>query len=209
MRKRNLVVAGLSCAIAASAHAGAFTNPTPTVRYAGGQTILRMELGGNPNYGVLDSRADVAYTGESNTWTFTLPTSIPPSALQGASFRASMIADDHYDLALSLYRFEIRTNGGLVHSGLADLPHGEPFGTIFENWEERDFAVAGPASHTMTFSLRNTSGVGEFDWFAVDSLELRLPGTLSVPEPASWGVAALGAAGLGLARRRQARSSRT
>lgn len=173
-------------AVCQVAHAVPFSNPVPTVSSNPTETILHMELNGFPDYGVPDHAADIAYTGESNTWTFTLPEPLNAADFSSAFFRASLVADDHYGYDPSLYAFNIHTNGNLVYSGPAGLAHGTPLQSVFENWSEQDFPIQLPLQTEMTFSLTNTSGVLEGEWIAIDWIELHLT---PVPEP---GAAILG-----------------
>jgi hypothetical protein len=159
-----------------STRAGEFTNPAPSMTVTPSEMVLHMELNGFNGYGVADAAADIAYAGDSNTWTFAIPGSIDIANYPSAFFRASLVADDHYDGNLSLYGFDVMTNGNLVYSGPADLPHGSPFGSLYSNWVQQDFAVASPLTSSMTFALHNSSQDG--GWIAIDWIELHL-----IPEP--------------------------
>ncbi len=188
-----------------AANAGFFSDPPPVVSTAPEKTVLRMELNGYANYGQADAAADVAYTGESHTWVFTLPISLLSADLSRAYFRAALVIDDHYGVDPARYSFNIATGGSAAFSGAAGMAHGGPFNSVFNNWVVRDYAMAGAAGSPWSFSLLNTSAGAAFDWMAVDWIELHVP-TSAVPEPDGALMLALGAMGLGFqqaARRRK------
>lgn len=166
----NCVSAGVVPATTASY----FTNPDAQVTYSPGEIILRKELSGYPNYGVVDGRSDVLYTGEAATWRFTLPSTIDPATVQSAFFRVAMIADDHYAVDLNAYSLAIWTNEAVrIAPGPARLPHGSPYGSPFTNWTERQYDVClAPSAYS--FTMANPSKTDSGDWEAVDWVELHL-----------------------------------
>ncbi len=189
------LLAAVTCSSAANA--GFFSDPQPIVSTTPEMTVLRMELNGYANYGQADAAADVAYTGESHTWVFTLPSSLLSADLSRAYFRAALVIDDHYGVDPLLYSFNIATGGAAAFSGAAGMAHGGPFNSAFDNWVVRDYAMAGAAGSPWSLSLLNTSAAATFDWIAVDWIELHVP-TSAVPEPDGALLLALGAIGLGL-----------
>lgn len=177
------------------ANAGLFTNPALTVSASPSATVLRMELNGFANYGVVDTAADIAYTGDSNLWTFDLPAGTSADDFIGAFFRASLILDDHADVPVESYSLRVSTNGTEAFNGPAGVPHGAPFGSVFSNWVARDFAVNWPLGSPVTFALTNTSTAAFDDWIAIDWIELHLVARV-VPEPAALVLFGLGFAAL-------------
>jgi hypothetical protein len=163
-----------------------FTNPTADVTETAlpdgaRRIVFRKELYGYGNYGVTDGKSDILYTGEASTWLFELPSAVAPNDIREASFRVSLIADDHYGVPLDRYRLATWTNDEYVGEDVAQLPHGSPYGTQFSNWVERDF-VASTGPMTYSISLLNTSNVG--NWFAVDWIELQVVvGPPELPHP--------------------------
>jgi hypothetical protein len=144
-----------------------------TTNVANGVTefILQKELGSYANYGVADGAANILYTGEAATWHFNLPASVNPAAINSAFIRASLIADDHYGVSLNAYSLAAWTNGVYLGDSIAGLPHGSPYGSRFNNWQQRDFTIRYP-SPPFSLTLFNTSGVG--NWFAIDWIELHV-----------------------------------
>lgn len=162
-----------------------FTDPTPVLMATPSETVLYKELSGYGNYGVPDRASDILYTGQAATWHFPIPSSVDLDAVQGAFFRVGLIADDHYGVPLSLYNLAAWTNGAFLLDGPSDLPHGAPYGQVFDNWVERDYGTSSKPDH-FTITLQNSStGTAGGDWYAVDWIELHLPKAPapSTPEP--------------------------
>jgi hypothetical protein len=93
--------------------------------------------------------------------------------VQGAFFRISIIADDHYSVDLARYMLGVWTNRVYIYAGRANLPHGMPFGSHFTNWVRQEYGASLTPS-TYTISVANTSATGGGDWIAVDWIELHL-----------------------------------
>lgn len=168
-------------------YAGHFTPPTPTIKNSTcTDTIIHDELYGYPNYGMIDSAADIAYQGDKNTWVFQIPSEYQLSDFNKAFFSISLILDDHDSVPTDLYTMKISINNKRVYSGLANLPHGSPYGSIFGNWVQRDYSVQTPLSPTITFKLSNTSvNTSTSDWIGIDWIELHLLKCSLEPQPPS------------------------
>jgi hypothetical protein len=149
-----------------------FSDPQPNVTITGGQVVLRKELTAFGNYG-RDGQADILYTSQAATWHFAIPPSITPDQVQGAFFRASLVADDH-GTGTSPYALAIWVNGTYLGNGPSNLPYGAPFSMVFNDWVARDYPVT-TVSQPYTLTLQNTSSAQTGDWIAVDWIELHLP----------------------------------
>jgi len=149
-----------------------FTDQQPSVTINGAQVVLHKELSGYGNYGLADGAADILYTGQAATWHFSLPSSITLSEVQGASFTASLVADDHGG-GPSPYKLAVWVDGAFLSNGLANLPYGTPFGSRFNDWVSQNYTVT-TISQPYTLTLQNTSNAGGGDWIAVDWIELHL-----------------------------------
>lgn len=177
----------LSLFVTQLSYAGHFTPPTPTIT-SGTCTdiVVHDELYGYPNHGVTDSAVDIAYRGDKNTWVFQIPSGYQPSDFNKAFFSISLVLDDHDSVPTDLYTMKISVNNKRVYSGLANLPHGSPYGSIFGNWVQRDYFVQTPLLPTTTFKLSNTSAnTNADDWIGIDWIELHLLKCLSEPQPPS------------------------
>lgn len=113
---------------------------------------------------------DVAYTGQTATWTFT----VPPVKYRAARVVLSMDADDHAT-PIGAYHYRV----WLDRCGYDDptpLPHGSPAASPFGNWTEVSIPLESPPGSTFTVSLTNlaTNALGPTDWIAVRSVELVL-----------------------------------
>jgi len=195
----------LTVGIAApAAHAGVFSNPSPTVTVTPIATVLRMDLNGYGNYGVADRASDILYTGDAHVWTFALPAALP--AFSSAFFRTSLVADDHYGVPLDAYRLAVSVNGQSAYVGAANLPHGNQFAGRFTNWITREDTVLPGATFPMTLGLSNLSvqPATRTDWIAVDWIELHLV-TSAVPEPSTVALWCAGLLGLVAHTRRRRR----
>ena len=204
LRLRLLPTICLLSGLFPSAHAGFFSTPPTTTTSSAVTVVLRMDLNGYSNYGQADA-ADVAYTGDSHAWSFSLPAGMVASDFSQAFFRTALILDDHAAVDPALYSLQISTNNAMVFSGNPALPHGGPFNSVFNNWQVRDYPVALGAAlpqQPVTFGLRNTSTAGSTDWIALDWLELHLVAS-AVPEPQTGLLLLLGMLGVtGAALRR-------
>ena len=154
-----------------SPNAKFFSDPAPTVSTSGKTVILHKELNAFSNYGSPSGDADILYSGETSTWTFTVPPSV--TGITAAFFKVSIVADDHYGQPANTYRYRAWTNGAKVVDS-AGVPHGSPFGKLFTNWVRRDYVSlkCPPGKHTITIS--NVSTTTSSDWLAIDWIELHL-----------------------------------
>lgn len=170
-----------SVALATTAHAASIfhTDPPPIVSNPNPDlTVLYKELGGYPNYGVSDGRADVLYSTESDIWIFDLSSLPITGSIVSAKVRLSLVLDDHYVRPETDYVGRIFLNGSEVFSGgFADLgiEHGTPFGSIFVNWKQIEFSIVdlSPSAYTVHI-MNDTSGSVFGDWIAIDYIELEL-----------------------------------
>ncbi len=175
-----------------AAHGSILSDPVPTVTTTAAGVVLSKELHGYANYGAVDNASDILYTGEQGTWNFTIPGSVDLTEVSSAFFRVFMVVDDHYSTSPSLYTYSVTIDSSLAASGQTGLPHGDLFGSLFSNWQIRDYGVPlfGGASHTIT--LNNTSATASGDWIAVDRIELHLfvnpnrPPTITCPAPSTY-----------------------
>jgi hypothetical protein len=151
-----------------------FTDGAPLLTITGDQALLLKELGGYGNYGRADGASNILYSGQAATWHFSLPRSIDKSRIAQIFFRVAIIADDHYYVPLSDYTYSVWINGyPRVSKCPANLPHGQPYGTIFNNWTTREFDVPlGGIDHQI--SIENTSAISSGHWIAVDWIELHV-----------------------------------
>ena len=92
------------------------TDPPATVSTEGDAVVLRKELGGYGNYGRLDGRSDVLYSGQSDAWTFDLG-GVPRPPSPCVELRARLVLDDHYGRPPSDYVGRILINGAVVFDG--------------------------------------------------------------------------------------------
>jgi hypothetical protein len=162
-----------------------FSDPAATTVATATGITLRKDLSGFGNYGAADGRADILFgSGQAATWQFALPAGISPAAVEAATFRLSLVADDH-TTDPQLYSYRVWTNGTHVFAGPANLSHGAPNGTLFTNWVQREYASSvGAAVYTVTVQNPSVSGGGS--WIAVDWIELQLtldtaPPSLTLP----------------------------
>lgn len=113
---------------------------------------------------------DVAYTGQTATWTFT----VPPIKYRSARVVLSMAADDHAT-PVGAYHYRV----WLDHCGYDDptpLPHGSPSAAPFSNWVQVSIPLEVPPGTTFSVSVTNLpqNALGPLDWVAVRSVELQL-----------------------------------
>lgn len=113
---------------------------------------------------------DVAYTGQTATWTFT----VPPIKYRSARVVLSMDADDH-GTPISAYHYRV----WLDRCGYDDptpLPHGSPAAAPFSNWVDVSVPLEVLPGPTFTVSVTNLpqNALGPLDWIAVRSVELQL-----------------------------------
>ena len=168
------------------------SDPQLTVTIQGGEVVLRKELAAFGNYGVADHAVDILYTGQTATWHLSLPLTITPDQVQRAFLRASVVADDH-STGPSPYQLAAWVDGTFLGNGPQDLPHGTPFGTVFNNWVTHDYPIA-TASQVHTLTLQNISSAGPGDWIGVDWIELHLQlpqGTVFPSHAGNGGLASL------------------
>jgi hypothetical protein len=139
------------------------TETTTTTGY-----VLFKQLDAFPNYGATDDAADILYTGDVGSWTF----SIPSGTIVSATVVASMVADDGGSAPASDYTFELWSSGCSYESAAGELPHGVPFDSMFSNW----VSVTNPAilmpGGSYTVTIQNTSTTGATAWIAIDWIEL-------------------------------------
>ena len=141
---------------------------TPT-----GATVLHKELNGFPNYGVVDSAADIVYEGNVERWTFQVPT----GAFVSAKLALSLSADDHGSGAATSYRFDVWTNQECVAGNEGALTYGAPFAAQFNSWKEVDFPISVLPGQQLVVTLMNRSTTGgSTNWIGVDWVELRMFG---------------------------------
>jgi len=134
---------------------------------------LFKELTGYPNYGNPSGNADILYTGNSGTWTFTIPAFLFVAGnLRGQIFIRAVL-DDHSAVPTNRYSARITINGTVVHTGALPLEHGVPAGGRFNNWRLLTFDIPN-LRRTNTVVIVNTSTAGPDDWIAFDWMELRL-----------------------------------
>jgi hypothetical protein len=172
----------LVVALAVPVSAAWLTDPLASPSLDGTTLVLHKELSGYNNYGADDGKADVLYTRESGTWTFSSVGLPPGTAVQ---FVISGVLDDHYSVAKSNYSMTVHVNGTEVFSGEPGFVHGEPYGKVFTNWEELSVDANGEWSIT----IANTStGIASTDWIAFDWIELRVALTEPAASPPCWDV---------------------
>jgi hypothetical protein len=113
---------------------------------------------------------DVAYTGQTATWSFT----VPPIRYRSARVLLTMNADDH-GTPISAYHYRVWL-GTCGYDDPTPLPHGSPAGTSFGNWVQVAIPLPSSPGSTFTVSLTNmaTNALGPVDWIAVRSIELEL-----------------------------------
>ena len=142
------------------------TDPNPSATEDGPNLILRKELYGYENYGTADGRADVLYSGETGTWSFSMVDITGGTPLQ---FVIRGVLDDHYDIASDSYSIKVTVNGAEVFGGFpTGFQHGAPFGAKFANWSTLSVGAGGESSVT----IQNTSPIGSAHWIAFDCIEL-------------------------------------
>jgi hypothetical protein len=178
------VAAILSCVLVLSGQAAAgstwHSDPPAVVVFSSPElTILRKELSGYANYGVVDGRADILYSSESDQWLFDLSTLSLPGPIQSAQVVLSLVLDDHYGIPLTDYFGRITVNGQQVFSGGLGtglgLQHGTPLGLVFQNWQVVTFPIADLTPSVYAVGVENnTPGPVYGDWIALDYIELRL-----------------------------------
>lgn len=153
---------------APTANAALVSNPAPVVTTPPGEIVLRKNLSGYNSYGA-DGRADIVYSGQTAAWTFALPPGSPP--VTSAYFVISLVADDHNNIPTQSYSYALWASNVSVFDGPAQLPHGGPFGSIFNNWTSRTYPACN-AGNTFTITFQNDSALSSGHWLAVDWIEL-------------------------------------
>lgn len=113
---------------------------------------------------------DVAYTGQTATWTF----AVPPVKIRSARVVLSIDADDHAT-PIAAYHYRV----WLDHCGYDDptpLRHGLPAAAPFNNWIEVSLPLEAPPGPTFSVSLTNLpqNALGPLDWIAVRSVALEI-----------------------------------
>lgn len=174
----------LLASLAVPAFAAWLTDPPATISQDGTTLILHKELSGYGNYGVTDTAADVLYSGETGTWTFS-STGLPPGT--AFQFVISGVLDDHDYVPLIDYSMTVEVNGILVFSGSPpSLPfvHGLPYGKVFTNWTELPVDANGNWSITIT----NTSAISTSHWIAFDWIELHIALAEPGVNPPCWDI---------------------
>lgn len=113
---------------------------------------------------------DVAYTGQTARWTFTLP----DVKVTHATLVVSMNADDHAT-SIADYRYTL-WSGDRIHRTPVPLAHGTPANAPFDNWIEVSVPADVVPGETFSVSMTNasTGAAGTMDWIAVRWVELRL-----------------------------------
>jgi hypothetical protein len=198
-----LMIAILTFSFSLIAEASYITDPATVISYSGNTVTLSKDLYGFPNYGVVDNKSDVLYTGESGSWTFSIASlGINLSLYDQAKVTLSLVLDDHYSVASSNYSMNIGFLGVNQFSGATDLlglVHGAPYGTKFTNWTSASFN-SSLLSDPFIINLQNTStNIAASDWIAIDTIKLELT---SVPEPATMLLLGLGLVGLAGVRKK-------
>lgn len=129
------------------------------------------ELTGYPNYGNPSGNADILYTGNRGTWTFTLPAYLTGGIIQ-AQLIIRAVLDDHGNVPVNRYSARITVNGTVVHDGRVPLEHGVPVGGRFTNWRSLTFTIRDIRRNNRIV-IQNTSTAGANDWIALDWMEMR------------------------------------
>jgi hypothetical protein len=184
-RLRGLAVAAVSLGLLAGALPAALADfhsapPATAVQINDHQSALRMDLFGYPNYGVKDAAADVLYSGEANSWTFSVPpiaTSTGTPLLASAELRVRLVLDDHYASPRADYQGTIAVNGVPFFSGplgQLGLKHGRPYGSVFTNWTTVRIPLTMPLAPSVVVSIANTTAGPAGDWIAIDAINLRM-----------------------------------
>ena len=88
--------------------------------------------------------------------------------------------------------FQMSSNGGATFTNLADILTSPPLDTGLLHSVSASFTAAGATSFRIVDTLNGQSG----NDFAIDNISLT-----AVPEPSTWAMMLVGAAGLGLALR--------
>jgi hypothetical protein len=144
------------------------TDPPATV-------ILLKRLTGYSNYGQLDSKADILYSGESGEWNFRIPEYLTNKARQGGLV-VEVVSDDHYSVNTKNYTWEVYANDKLIQSGSFDrfkIPHGKPYNGPFSNWQKVRISFV-IKSKWVRIKIRNSSKLKSSDWIGIDSLGLEI-----------------------------------
>lgn len=133
---------------------------------------LFKELTGYRNYGNPSGNADILYTGNRGSWTFTIPGAFLGLSGRRAQLIIRGVLDDHYNTPESRYSCTITINDRRVHTGRVPFVHGRPSGQMFNNW------VSLPLDFTLARNNRvvivNTSDTGTNDWIGLDWMDLRV-----------------------------------
>jgi hypothetical protein len=181
-RLRGLALAAVTLGLLAGALPAALADyhsapPATPVQINDHQSALRMDLFGYPNYGAKDAAADVLYSGEASSWTFTLPPLTANPVLASAELRVRLVLDDHYARARSDYQGAIAVNGVPFFSGAFSqlgLKHGQPYGSVFTNWTTVRIPLSLPLPPSVVVSIANTTTGEPVDWIAIDAVNLRM-----------------------------------
>jgi len=155
-------------------------DPPPIITNAPAATsislVQRKELTGYPNYGNPSGNADILYTGNQGTWTFSLPAflSVTLNRLRRVNLIIRGVLDDHYNVPENQYRMTVSVNGVPQTIGALPFVHGRPPGQRFNNWRNLNINLSpGIMRRNNSIVIRNTSSAGLNDFIAFDWMELR------------------------------------
>ena len=195
--------AALLCALTATlANAQFLSNPTPVRTVTASAIVYTKELTAFSNYGT-DGRADILYTGNIGDWTFDVSVADLLLATGTPVFAVTVALDDHYNVPRSAYAMSAAVNGTPVAIDTANLVHGAPFDSVFNNWA--DITLSGTVTAGVnTLRLSNTSTAGSTDWIAIDRIRLTIP--VTVPEAGTFALLAFPLFTLGAIVRRSSQS---
>jgi len=171
----------LLAALAIPVFAAWLTDPFASISQVGTTLILHKELSGFKNYGETDKAADVLYSGETGTWTFS-STGLPPGT--AFQFVISGVLDDHYSVPEASYSMRVVVNGTEVFNAHPPFVHGTPYGKIFTNWQDLPVDANGNWSITIT----NTSPLASSHWIAFDWIELHISLAERALTPPCWDI---------------------
>jgi hypothetical protein len=143
------------------------SNPPAVVTQTATGYVLRKDLNAFGNYGVVDGRADILYSGQSASWTF----EVPQAPISSATLAISIVADDVSQGPT--YGFRTWAGACVYDNASTQLPHGAPAASRFSNWLEVTYPANISPGNIFTMSIENTTTYTGA-WLAIDWLELRV-----------------------------------